>query len=160
MLLHRLAASLNADRVAALLFLALFALYGIAGYGIPPALEADVVGPGFFPTIIAVAGVALALIMLFRPHPGGDEARQGRMFDLDLTACVPAVLLLAYVLSLETIGFVTATVLFLAVTFRYLGRLSWARSGFYSVVVTVAVVALFRYGLDLKLPSGNLVRLF
>jgi hypothetical protein len=58
---------LSADRVAALLFLCLFAAYGLMGSRIRSALSVDVVGPGFFPTAIAIFGVGLALIFLLQP---------------------------------------------------------------------------------------------
>lgn len=158
-LVRRLVAALSADRLAAVLLFALFALYGIVGGNIPAALEADVVGPGFFPRIIAVVGAGLALTMFFHPRRSEGEDQRERAFDLDLTVLAPAVLLLAYVLSLETIGFPVATVLFLAVTFRYLGRRGWGRAVLYSVVATAALVALFRFGLELRLPPGELIRL-
>ena len=152
-LVRRLAASLTADRIAALVFLVVFAAYGIEGYGIPAALDVDIVGPGFFPSFIAVLGVGLALVLLFQ-RPSGS--RTG-VFEFDGVALAPVLLLLVYVLSLETLGFPIATVVFLTVTFRYLGCPGWRRAVIYSFASTAALVGLFHYGLELRLPPGELI---
>lgn len=156
-ILRRLAAALSADRVAALLFLAVFAAYGVGGSRIRAALDSDVVGPGFFPDIIAVLGVVLAVIMLLRPD---DDGVSKPLMDFDPVALAPAALLLVYVLVLEYLGFALATVMFLILAFRYLGCPGWTRPVLYSLVATAAIVGLFRYGLDLSLPRGELIRLF
>lgn len=153
--LRRLIAALGADRIAALLFLALFAAYGIGARGIRASLEADVVGPGFFPGIIAVLGAGLAVIMLIKPG-----AREGeRVIDFDAVALAPAGLLLAYVLSLEFVGFPIATALFLVAAFKYLGCPGWVRPVIYSIVATTVLVLLFHHLLGLMLPRGELLRL-
>jgi len=154
--LRRIAAALSADRIAALLFLAVFAAYGIGGSGIRAALDSDIVGPGFFPGIIAVLGAILALALLFQPREG--EPRP--LMNFDPMALAPVALLLFYVLVLEYIGFALATVVFLVAAFKYLGCPGWGRSVLYSIVATAAIIALFRYGLELGLPRGELIRLF
>lgn len=154
--LRRLVAALVADRIAAVLFVAVFAAYGIAGQSIRASLETDVVGPGLFPGIIAVLGVGLALIMLVKPGPTADEHR----VHFDAVALAPAGLLLAYVLSLEFVGFPLATAVFLAAAFKYLGCPGRIRPVIYSVVSTAALVGLFHYSLGLWLPRGELLRIF
>lgn len=153
---RRIAAAFSADRVAALLFLVLFAAYGIGGSGIRAALDSDIVGPGFFPSIIAVLGVILALALLFQPRRGEPES----LMNFDPMAFTPVALLLVYVLVLEYIGFALATVAFLVAAFKYLGCPGWLRSALYSIVATAALIALFSYGLELRLPRGELIHLF
>jgi putative tricarboxylic transport membrane protein len=153
-ILRRIRNRLSADRLAALLFLAVFAAYGLAGRRISAALDSDVVGPGFFPSIIAVLGIILALTMLLQPQRGGAKP----LLRPDAVALAPVLLLLAYALVLEYVGFALATVAFLTVTFRYLGCSGWRRAVIYGVMATAALVALFHYGLDLHLPRGELIR--
>lgn len=155
-ILRRIAAALSSDRVAALLFLTVFAAYGLGGSAIRAALDSDIVGPGFFPGIIAVLGVMLAVVMLLQPR----ERRPKPLIDFDPMALAPVGLLLIYVLVLEYLGFGLATALFLAAAFKYLGCPGWGRAALYSVLATAALVALFHYGLDLWLPRGELLRLF
>lgn len=153
--LRRLAARLGADRLAALLLFAVFVAYGIAGSGIEAALESDIVGPGFFPEIIAMLGGGLALVLLLQSRP----AEGARVFAFDPVSLAPVALLLGYVLLLEDLGFPIATLLFLTLGFRYLGCPGWARSVVYASIATVALVALFRYGLELTLPRGTFIKL-
>lgn len=148
------AALLSPDRVAALILVCVFAGYGYAGGLIPTALEADVVGPGFFPRIVAALGFVLAVALLLQPR--GEP--KGRLFEFDRVALAPAGMLLVYGLTLEFVGFTLATAVFLAVAFKYLGCPGRLRPVLYSLVATAAIVALFRYGLELKLPAGDFVR--
>lgn len=153
--LRRLVCALSADRVAAILLFIVFAVYGIVGSGIAPALESDIVGPGFFPSIIGTLGAGLALAMLLKSSPESKAA----VLDVDLVALVPAGLLLAYVLALQYAGFPLATVAFLTVTFKYLGCPGWRRSAVYAFLSTAALIGVFHYGLELTLPHSELVRM-
>jgi len=145
----------NADRIAALLFLALVAVYGWQSTHFSAALEVDVVGPGFFPKILAVFGLVLGLLLFFgrsREEAGGDagEARS------DLAAMTPAALLLGYVMVLEPAGFPVATLGFLAATFRYLGYPSWKGALLLAAIITAVIFGLFYLVLDVRLPLGVL----
>lgn len=156
--MHKLLARISADRLAALVFLCVFAAYGITGNSIPPALARDVVGPDLFPRWIAILGVVLACFLFFQGRP--DDRDNAAALDFDLVALAPAGLLMVYALFLDTIGFPIASVVFLTVTFKYLGCPGWLRSLAYSVVSTAAAVVLFRYGLGLYLPPGALLPLW
>jgi hypothetical protein len=153
--LRRLLGALGADRIAALLFLLVFAAYGLAARGTRASLEADVVGPGFFPGIIAVLGAGLALIMLIRPAVKPDE----RAIEFDAVALTPAAILLVYVLSLPYLGFTVSTAVFLLGTFKYLGCPGWVRPIAYSAIATAVLIGLFQHLLGLMLPRGEVLRL-
>jgi len=153
--LRRLLGTLGADRIAALLFLVAFAAYGVAARGTRASLEADVVGPGFFPGIIAVLGVGLALVMLLRPGANTGE----RAIEFDAVALAPAAILLVYVLALPYLGFTFSTAVFLVAAFKYLGCPGWLRPIAYSAIATAVLIGLFQYLLGLMLPRGELLRI-
>lgn len=142
---------LSADRVAALLFLILFAVYGLMGSRIRSALSVDVVGPGFFPTVVGILGAGLALLFLLQPKKR-DEA----IFEPDLIALAPIGLLLAYVLSLPIIGFTVATPIFLAIAFKFLGCPGWLRPVVFALIATAVAVFLFAYLLEVRLPTSHI----
>lgn len=150
----RMKTALSPDRIAALLCLAVVLLYGWGGSQLTAALQGDVIGPAFFPRILTVLGLVLGVLLFVqgRPREAKDEPASGS----DMTALVPAAMLLGYALVLEGLGFPVATVLFLISAFRYLGHPSWIGATGYSVVITAAVFALFQYVLDVKLPLGML----
>lgn len=151
--------TLSADRVAAVLFLAVVLLYGWGGSQLEAALQGDVIGPAFFPTILTVLGLVLGVLLFVQGRSREPkEASDGGASDI--TALAPAGLLLAYVLVLESLGFPIATAAFLIVAFRYLGHPSWIGATGYAIAITAAVFALFQYVLDLKLPLGMLSNLF
>jgi putative tricarboxylic transport membrane protein len=153
---RRLVAWMTADRVAALLFLGAVGVYGWTASTLSGALQVDVVGPGFFPKILTVSGVVLGLSLLFQP---GRE-REGTDGGSGFAALLPALLLLfGYVLVLEPAGFPLATVVFLGVTFKYLGHPTWLGAWLLSLAATAAMFLLFYVALDLKLPLGLFAKL-
>ena len=155
----RMRISLSADRTAALLFLLVVGLYGWGGSQLTAALQGDLIGPAFFPRILTVLGLVLGVLLFVQGRPGAAKDAS-EASGSDVTALVPAAMLLVYALVLEWLGFPVATVAFLIVAFRYLGHPSWIGAAGYSVVITAAVFALFQYVLDLKLPLGMLSKLY
>ena len=149
--MRRLQLWLSADRVAALLFLGLFAAYGLMGSRIRSALSVDVVGPGFFPTVIGIFGVGLALVFLLQPKKKG-----GTVFEPDLVALAPIGLLLLYVFSLPIIGFTVATPIFLAIAFKFLGCPGWLRPVVFALIGTAVAIFLFSYLLEVRLPTSHM----
>jgi putative tricarboxylic transport membrane protein len=146
---------LSGERITALLFLGLVAIYGWEGSKFTAALQVDVVGPSLFPRILTVAGLLLGLILLIKaPRRDAEEGATG--VREHLVVLMPVLLLLGYSLALEPVGFPLATAVFLAVSFKYFGQPSWKGAVLYSLAITVSVFALFYYGLDLKLPLGPL----
>ena len=150
--MRRLQLWLSADRVAALLFLGLFAAYGLMGSRIRSALSVDVVGPGFFPTAVGIFGAALAIIFLLQPGKKTEEA----VFTPDLVALAPIAMLLLYVASLPVIGFTVATPIFLAVAFKFLGCPGWARPVVFALIATAVAVFIFSYLLGVRLPTSHI----
>ncbi len=151
---------LGADRIAALLFLALTALYGWDASKLTTSLQADVIGPTFFPKILTALGIVLGVMLLLRKPCGADANSASAKGGSDLKALAPAGIMLAYVLAFVPLGFPLATVIFLTATFRYFRHPGWLSAIVYSVVLTAALLALFKYGLGLKLPLGVTARLF
>jgi len=156
---ERMKKVLTADRLAALVFMLLVLLYGWDASKLTASLQGDVIGPTFFPKILTVLGIVLGVLLFLQGAPGKPEGASGESGS-DFAALVPAVMLLVYVLSLEWLGFPLATVLFLAVAFRYLGHPGWPGAAGYSVVITGVVFVLFYFALGLKLPLGLFPRLF
>jgi len=152
---------LNADSTAALVFLAVVALYGWEGARFSAALQVDVVGPAFFPKILTVTGLILGVLLLFGRAPDAERNQEAAArAGTHLIALAPALLLLAYVLLLVPLGFPLATTAFLAVTFRYLGHPGWKGALLFAVVITAAAFSLFHMVLEVRLPLGVLARLF
>lgn len=108
-------------------------------------------GPGFFPFWGAVVLGVLSVVLLVRSRPRRvpPVARAARSW----TPLVVAGALLAYVLLLEPLGFVTVTVLFLLLLFRLM-RKGWLVSGLVALAGAGACHALFQLWLRTQLPRG------
>lgn len=155
----RMKLSLGSDRIAALLFLGVVLVYGWGGTQLTASLQGDVIGPAFFPRLLTVLGILLGILLFVQGAPAAKKDKAGDESS-DITALVPAAMLLAYGLVFEPLGFLLATPLFLVITFRYLGHPSWAGIFGYSAAVTAVVFGLFQYLLDIRLPLGPLARFF
>ena len=108
-------------------------------------------GPGFFPFWGGVVLAVLSLVLLF------SSARERWALSLSgvqwrkLLAVAGA--LLAYLLLLETLGFLIVTLLFLLLLFRLEGR-GWVFSGVCAVAGAAGAYALFQLWLKTQLPRG------
>jgi putative tricarboxylic transport membrane protein len=122
------------DRWIALVFVGLCAAYGYAAFFtmdhlLPPILQRNPVWPSTFPKILAVAGMIVGLMVLFTKTPAGDDpAKPGAM---DITklgdyhiwqALGLLALMVAYALTLRSLGFLTSTTLFLVLGGVLLGE--------------------------------------
>jgi putative tricarboxylic transport membrane protein len=150
--MRRLQLWLSADRLAALIFLCLFAAYALMGSRIRSALAVDVVGPGFFPTAIGIFGIGLALVFLLQPNRKEGAA----VFQPDMVSLAPIGMLLLYVFCLPIVGFTVATPVFLAIAFKFLGCPGWLRPVIFAVLSTAAAVFLFGYLLEVRLPTSHI----
>ncbi len=150
---------LGGDRIAALLFLGVVLVYGWGGTQLTASLQGDLIGPAFFPRLLTALGILLGILLFLQGGPATQKDTTGEEGS-DMTALVPAAMLLAYGLVFEMLGFLLATPLFLVIAFRYLGHPSWAGIFGYSAVVTAVVFVLFQYLLDIRLPLGPLARFF
>lgn len=151
--------ALGGDRIAALLFLGVVLIYGWGGTQLTASLQGDIIGPAFFPRLLTALGILLGILLFVQGVPSAKKAK-AEDEGSDITALVPAAMLLAYALVFETLGFLLATPLFLVIAFRYLGHHSWVGIAGYSAAVTAVVFGLFHYLLDIRLPLGPLARFF
>jgi putative tricarboxylic transport membrane protein len=148
----------SADRIAALIFLVLVAVYGWEGSRFSAALQVDVVGPALFPKMLTVAGFMLGVALLI--GRGEEKSGAGESWKSHFQALAPVLLLLGYVLALVPVGFPLATTVFLTVTFRYLGHPTWRGPLLLATVITAAAFVLFHVMLEVRLPLGFPARLF
>ena len=148
---------ISADRLVALILIVFFAAYGLRGSALESSLGVDVVGPDFFPTVVGILGVVLGgLLLVHRKSTAEATAEGGRERGVVLTVG----LMLVYVLSLDFLGFPIATLAFLVLAARYLGCPTWLGAAIFGIAGTAAAILLFHYGLAVRLPPGDLIRLW
>jgi putative tricarboxylic transport membrane protein len=108
-------------------------------------------GPGFFPFWAGVVLAILSLISLFRSLKKRDRLSLPGLKSPKLLLVTVA--LLAYLLLLETLGFLIVTFLFLLLLFRIEYR-GWGFSATLALVGAGFSFAIFQLWLKTQLPAG------
>lgn len=157
------------DRIVALIVFAVAVLWWLPTRQLAVTSADHSPGPGFFPRLVLVALLVLSGVLFlstFRPPAadaeGGDgapavpgEPPAARSRREPVTAALLLLALLAYAVSLERLGFLVATPVFLCGLFVWqLGWRNWRRAAVTAVAVAVGVWAVFDLLLEATLPAG------
>ncbi len=122
------------DRWIALVFVGLCAAYGYAAFFtmdhlLPPILQRNPVWPSTFPKMLAIAGVIVGLMVLFTRTPEGRAAPNAGAMDITRLgdyhigqALGLLALMVAYAMTLRSLGFIASTTLFLVLGGVVLGE--------------------------------------
>jgi putative tricarboxylic transport membrane protein len=110
------------------------------------------IGPRAFPVVVGIALVACSLwIGASRTSAlAKDTPVRWRLFALS------ALTFLAYILLLEPIGYLLATVGMITLESRLLGSRSWARNLAVGCGITASIYCVFNLLLKIPLPKGML----
>jgi putative tricarboxylic transport membrane protein len=146
----------RADRVTALLLLALSVAFVVVGRRYPYWGE-NGPGSGFFPFWLGLAMGVLAVLLFVgaarpgRPDAGWLPAGRGRR---RLVAVIG--LTVAFVALLDRVGMILGTALFLLVVLRFVEGYSWHRSAGVALGAAAACYLVFVQWLRVPLPAGAL----
>ncbi len=135
--------TLNKERIGALFFLVLSIAYGYYGSEIKlyPGDEYEAMTARSMPYLLSILGTGLSIVLLLAAKTP-DEIQSGGRKDWKPVALL-IVLTLAYGLSLDWLGFLLATILFLVGGFYTLGERRW------KIILSVSIifVSIFWYSL-------------
>lgn len=117
-------------------------------------------GPGFFPFWLGVvlAGFSLfRFILCFKEHYSAEELKP-RLPGLRSLGRLGLILLImaGFALLMNTLGFILTVFLFVSVILFTLEGDSILRSVFYGVMFSAGIFLIFRYWLEVDLPTGLL----
>ncbi len=96
-----------ADRIFGLVVIVVALGYILSATQIQTSFISDPVGPRVFPYIVAGTAIVCALIMILRPDADGDWPGLGMVLKLAFALVV----LVAYALTIKTLGFIVPTIL-------------------------------------------------
>jgi putative tricarboxylic transport membrane protein len=119
-------------------------------------------GEGFFPLLIGLVIVgtssiimASALRILIRQEKNQKVIYTEKKRSTDVfRVCSYGILMLLYGISIETIGFLISTILFVFLILKFVERRGWWNSVFYALSGTVIFYFLFSHILGVRLPYG------
>jgi putative tricarboxylic transport membrane protein len=138
------------DRIAAVAFLAVGALFMMESQRISKSAYGSAVGPNVFPFLLGLILVLLSIKLLIETMRYADsyEKKQPLQYKKFFIILVAAIL---YAALLETVGYVITTFLFLVVGFQ-----TMEKGAFWKSVVIAACFSLGVYGVYVKLLQGTL----
>ncbi len=117
-------------------------------------------GPGFHPLWIGICLAVLSLALLFNTflRKGSKEDEEGRLPGKKSLLRIALILLFTagFALSMTTLGFVITVALFVFVILFVLERYALFKSILYGILMSGAVLLIFRLWLDVELPKGLL----
>jgi putative tricarboxylic transport membrane protein len=93
--------------------------------------------------------------LIFRASGSGVKTEQVELGNVRLFLTIAAIMI-AYILSLEFLGYIIATVLFLGILFRLLGSRRLIRLSTVAIVTSIVLYVGFHIGLHVSLPQGLL----
>ena len=142
--------------VAAAALLALGIAYGYLATQLPERSQSNLPGPAFFPYLITIVLVALALGLLVQ----GIRGYRRSPLDLNLRERVPAIaallLFAVYLIALPRLGFLLASMPFAGAMIWLYGSRSWLVVVAGAAGLPLFLSLLFREALRIPLPHGSL----
>lgn len=109
------------------------------------------IGPGAFPTLLAI-GLAISSLY-FMVRPDADQRWPSAKVFLEILAVFVA--LVVFVVTLESVGFIVAAGAVIAFLAWRMGA-SLKPAALVGSGAALGMFALFNYGLELSLPAGSL----
>lgn len=122
----------------------------------PPSAAVAVVGPGLFPTLIAIGMAIVGLQLLWEGylHRFAEED----IPELDWKAVgIVAAALASQIFLLELLGWIICGTVVFTVAAMAFGSRRYVLNVVFGLVLTSLTYLVFDYGLDLDLPTGNLI---
>ena len=150
----------RAWQIAAAVFAVLFAVWAQQSWQL--SLQDSLgPGPGFFPFVLSIAGVALAVTLIVKPLPRAEsDADTDVLLIPERDALWRVLIMLAALIvataALDIVGYRIAMGVFCVVLLRVLGARNWWVIVIFAIAASVGAYALFSDVLKVPLPEGLL----
>ncbi len=138
---------------------AMSVLFVILSVQITPLSELSVESEGFYPVLISVISLILAVTNLLQGFANEKAAKDGSDADkkelppLGKDVVVMMGLLVLYAVLIFTVHYIIATLVFTtAATFYLSGKKDWKTSFLVGFIATMMIVLVFKYGFSVILP--------
>jgi len=114
---------------------------------------------GFLPFLcgagLAILGIVWLLMLQWTKEQGKEGSAEKRLWHRPLLSLV---LMVLYGWAMETVGYITSTLIFMVAWQQIIEREKWIKTLVISVLGTVAMYALFVYLLKVPIPPEFFVR--
>lgn len=126
------------DRYASIVFLLIGLAFVIGSFGISKSAYGSAVGPNIFPLGLGAIMVVLSLRLFYETLRYKDEKQEKERLDYKRFLIILGAAIL-YALTLETIGYVITTFIFLLLGFQVMEKGKWIKS--------IVIAGLFSFGI-------------
>lgn len=119
-----------------------------------PTGQNNVVGPGFFPTIIAIILVALGVILFIQAitTKKEDDIKINLLGSENKMAYLVMLITLVYLVAMGFVGFILSSIVYLAVLIIMYGEKSKVKAVICSVGISLLIYFVFNTLLSVPLP--------
>jgi putative tricarboxylic transport membrane protein len=148
------------DAIVAVIFLSFSICYALAAKRLPKAHLEEVIEANVYPLVLAVLLAALSLLLFFRSLRGRELDNTGWLPSKEIIRQILFLFsaLIVYIVLFRTLGYLVATILFMAGTLKFIDRRRTAFSVvFLSLLVSGICYALFVVIFRIPVPSGILI---
>jgi hypothetical protein len=143
---QRRSARLQSAGIVALAAFVFYRASRMSNFGTDPG------SPGVFPALVALVLLVCA-VFIWRERPTtGDAAPAPDGGRVTATALIAAAIAVAYGVALRKLGFVNASILYLAASFLWLRASSWWKSVLLAVAAVAFTFVMFRHVFLVILP--------
>ena len=143
----------QAEKLTGIVLSALAILYVYLATEYPYGLSHGVPGPGTLPVILGILLFLFSLGCTLRSSYWVEGEKKIWTGDtISLLTCLA--FYLAYVITIQSLGFLLATFLYGLLTLKWLFRLEWLSATLYSLVLTALFHTAFYNLLGVPLPRG------
>jgi len=151
---------IDGESVLVLCFVVFTTLYLYQTLSFERTLMSDFVGPSAFPQLVAGIGLVLAVIyflqLRFSKTRSPTNSAEAEGFLAQMAPLLPVVPIVFYVLILEPLGFLFATVIYVFVAMLLFGQ-ALVKSLIYAFTMSTAFFIIFYYVLLTQVPMGWLI---
>ncbi|ABV66384.1 conserved hypothetical protein, putative tricarboxylic transport protein TctB [Aliarcobacter butzleri RM4018] len=153
------------NTIGSLFFLAFSAFYFYSVFGIKkmPGAQFEIMTAQTFPFYIGIAGITISIVLLIISLIEKEKLVLSLQYikSLDLkTTFYFIIVMLFYGFIMKPLGFVLATIIFLAVSFLILKERNMKKIFFISVGVSVGFYLLLNNALGVYIDAGDLINSF
>jgi putative tricarboxylic transport membrane protein len=118
----------------------------------------DKVGPGGSLILISSLLIITLIVHLFRHRKDLSEEKREPIKEGTTRRLVHASVTIAiFIVLIDIIGFLPASMIFFFLMLRFLGVRSWLRNTMLSIVFSISIYLIFAHALNMELPNGLLL---
>ena len=147
------------NRKVAFVVIALGAFTGIIANTFNKSTNLDPVGPAKYPIIVSVLIILLGVLMFITTFMKKRkvEAKKNKISDYKSFFSILAAAI-GYILLFHRIGYIATNTLFLIVIVRILGEKDIKKILLFSILTTLGLYIIFKFGLNVLLPPFPLFK--